>query len=225
MTISPADFAAMPRRTPTEIAEEVYQARRERATRRYPDTVGPAGIAIPDPRTAWRVSTDGKLLARIIHAAFAAHGASILTPERDAALGETLATALAEAFPPSDMIVLRRYGLARVKGNTHVDLSRALIDLNLGGQRTIVLPEPMLLPNLGASFHIDRGSGLPLPEAQLSYFDDLAAIHRIRVAEFENAQHWPGRFKVATGRWPFWREIEARWPRIAAWMARERASA
>ncbi|ARR55360.1 hypothetical protein HY78_18895 [Rhizorhabdus wittichii DC-6] len=208
----------MPRRTATEMAEEVYQARHERAGRRYPDTVGPAGVPIPDPRTGYRVSTDPKLLARIIRAAFVAHRASILTPERDAALADTLAAALAEAFPPSDMIVLRRYGLASVKGRTSVELGRF-------GYEPVELPEPMALPNGKGAFHTGSGSGLPLPEAALSYFDDRAAIEAVKVPEFENAQHWPGRFKVKTGRWPFWREIEAAWPRVAAWMAKERAAA
>lgn len=218
MTISPADFAAMPRRTPTEMAEEVYQARRERATRRYPDTVGPAGIPLPDPRTGWRVSTDGKLLAAIIHAAFAAHRATILTPERTAALAETLATALAREFPPSDMMVLRRYGFAGIMGRTFVEIGHY-------GQQAVELPEPMILPKGRGVFHTGSGTGLPLPEEALSYFDDRAELEDIKTPEFKNAQHWPGQFKVATGRWPFWREIEAAWPRIAAWMAQERAAA
>lgn len=216
MTISPADFAAMPRRTPTGMAEEVYQAKR--AVRRYPDTVGPSGIAIPDPRSGWRVSTDDKLLGRIIRAAFAAYRASILTPERDAALADTLAAALAEAFPPSDMIVLRRYGLASVKGRTFVDIGYR-------GHHTVELVEPMLLPDGRGFFQTGSGSGLPLPEAARSYFDDRAAIEAIKTPEFGDAQHWPGRFKVNTGRWPFWREIEAAWPRVAAWMAKEREAA
>nr|WP_053000372.1 hypothetical protein [Sphingomonas sp. Y57] len=214
MTISRADFAAMPRRTATEMAEEVYQARHERAARRYPDTVGPAGVPIPDPRSGWRVSTDDKLLARIIRAAFAAYRASILTPERDAALADTLA----EAFPPSDMIVLRRYGLAGVKGRTFVDIGYR-------GHHTVELVEPMLLPDGRGFFQAGSGSGLPLPEAARSYFDDRAAIEAIKTPEFGDAQHWPGRFKVKTGRWPFWREIEPAWPRVAAWMAKEREAA
>lgn len=218
MTLSRAQLAAMPRRTPTDMAEEVYQAHRERASRRYPDTVGPAGFPIPDPRTGWRVSTDGKALALIIRAAFVAYRASILTPERDAALADTLAEALAQAFPPSDMVVLRNYGLAAVRGRTSVELGRY-------GLQIIDLPEPMLLPNGKGAFHTGSGSGLPLPEAALSYFDDRAAIEAVRAAEFGNAQHWPGQFKVKTGRWPIWREIEAAWPRLAAWMAKERAAA
>lgn len=215
MAISRAELASMPRRTPTQIAEEAYQA--SRATRRYADTVGPAGMPIPDPRTAWRATTDGKLLQRIIRAAFADYRASIITPEREAAMADILAEALAVAFPPSDMMVLRRYELAGVRGRTSVELGRF-------GFKTVELPEPMLLPNGKGSFHTGSGSGLALPAAAMPFFDDSAAVDDLKTPEFMNAQHWPGQVKAREQRWPFWREIEAAWPRIGAWMAKERAA-
>jgi len=220
MALTPAQLAAMPRRTPTEIAEDAYQA--SRPIRRHPDIVGPAGVPIPDPRTAWRVTTDPKLLDRILRAAFADHRAAILTGARHAAMAEALADALVRDFPPSDMIVLRRYGLADVRGRTFVDMGRY-------GQRTVELPEPLLLPNGKGGFHTGGRpsalSSLPLPEAALPFFDDLAALEDAKGPEFMDAHHCPGQFKLREGRWPTWGEIEAAWPRIGAWMAQERAAA
>lgn len=216
MVLSRAQLAAMPRRTPTQIAEEAYQA--SRGTRRYADTVGPAGIPIPDPRTGWRATSDGKLLQRIIYAAFVDYRASIITPEREAAMADILAEALAVAFPPSDMMVLRRYDLAAVRGRIAVELGRA-------GFKMVELPEPILLPNGKGSFHTGSGSGLPLPAAAMPFFDDTVAIDDLKTPEFMNAQHWPGQVKSREQRWPFWREIEAAWPRIGAWMSAQRVSA
>lgn len=215
MAMSRAQQAAMPRRTPTEIAEEAYQA--ARAVRRYADATGPAGIPIPDPRTAWRVTSDGKLMARIVRAAFADYRASILSPERERALVELLGAELEKAFPPSDMMVLRQYDFASVVGRTFVDLGRY-------GHQTFELVEPMLLPKGKGSFHTGEGPGLPLPEGALSYFDDRAAVEDVKAPDFMNAIHWPGQQKAREGRWPFWREIEAAWPRVAAWMAAQRAA-
>ena len=216
MAISRAQQAAMPRRTPTQIAEEAFQA--SRPGRRHADVTGPAGIPIPDPRAAWRVTSDPKLLGRIARAAFAAYRASIVTPEREAALADMLAAALEKAFPASDMMVLRRYELASVRGRTFVELGRY-------GYRTIELPEPMLLPNGKGSFHTGQGSGLPLPEGALAFFDDSAAVEDLKTGGFMNAVHGPGQFKVREGRWPFWREIEDEWPKVGAWIAAQRAAA
>lgn len=207
--------ADMRKITPSGYAEEAYQA--SRTVKRYPDVTGPAGVPIPDPRTPWRASTDPKLLARICRAAFAAFKADILSPARKAAMAEALAEALAAAYPPSDMAVLRRYDLAGVRGRTSVEMGRY-------GYQAIELRDPMLLPNGKGGFHTGAGSGLPLPEAALPYFDDLAMVEDTS-PEFMNAQHWPGQFKVREGRWPLWRQIEAGCPRISAWMAKERTGA
>jgi hypothetical protein len=218
MVLSRAQMAAMPRRTPTQIAEEAYQAAQPRRAV-APDVVGPSGLLLPNPAGVYVASRHEKLLGQIVRAAYKEWQATVAPPELEAVAAAALHDALLKRWPQADMEVFRRYGKAHVGGHTYIEAGRY-------GSWRVTLPEPMLLPNGEAGFRTsERGSGDPVPEKALPWCDAIAKALDAKTPEFLNAQHWPGQFKAREKRWPLWREIEAAWPRIAEWLAGERASA
>lgn len=208
--------ADMRKITPSAYAEEAYQA--ARAGRAYPAVVGPAGIAIPDPRQRFRSTIDPKLLTTITRAAQADLQRELQSKEREVAMVAALAVALEAHFVPADMEILRRYGCAEVTSSVSVELGRY-------NWRTYTMADPMLLPPQKGGhprFRTSEGiTGLPLPEATLPWFDDLAVVEDAR-KEQDKIWLWPGQHKVAHGELPTWAQLAAAWPRIGAWMAAQR---
>lgn len=213
------DPATLPRRTPSQIAEDAYQATRP-APRRLPAIKGPAGIEIPDPRSVYRSTVEQSLLGDIAAAAFKAWEIDQLPPRWTAAVTAALAENVRLRFPPAKMIVLREFGFARPMDALFVELG--------GGQAAVRLniDPPMDLPQPATNFRISPlGSGEPLPPEHLPYFDKVVEVRRAKGLSFFGAVNWPGQFKVKQQRWPAWAEIEAAWPMIGAWMAAQRAAA
>ena len=209
--------AGMRKITPSGYGEEAYRA--AHPVRRYADFTGPAGILIPDQRTTFRATSDPKVLSQIALAAVADFRAAVLPQSYRDATAEALASVLRAKYPPADMEVLRRYGLASVRGRLFIEMGR------YGAQR-LELPDPVLLPNGAATFRTSTiGSGDIVPDGQMAFFDDLAAAIDAERDDFMNVRHWPGQFKVREGRWPVWGQLEAMWPRISAWMAAQRGGA
>ncbi len=209
--------ADLRRITPSAYGEEAYQARLSKA---YPAVAGPAGLAIPDQRQAFRSTIDPKLLSAIARAAQAAFRAETLSDEKRMAMEAALTEAIAAAYPADDMLVLRRYQLASVTSRVSVNVGRY-------GFIWIDLPEPVALPQAKgvATFRTNEAdTGIDLPDGALPWIDGLAAAEDGR-KEVELIQGWPSQFKAREGRWPRWGEITAAWPRLGAWMAQQRAGA
>lgn len=216
MTLTAAQLAAMPRVTPTQLSEEAYQARPGKS---YPTTTGPAGIALPDRRQAFRPSRDPALATTIGRAAYGAFRRRVLSPEREAGVAAAIGAHLTAKYPVADMEVLRRYGLASVCGAVRVDMGI------MYRHRVLQLPDPLLLPNGADRFRTDpKNVGEDLPPDQLTFFDDVAATIAAE-RDFMAIQTWPSSFKAREGRWPRWSEIETGLPCIGAWMASEREQA
>lgn len=202
--------------TPSGIAEASYQAGRGR---RYADKAG-----LPDPRRAWKPDADPVILSAILRRAFDAHLEQLLPLADRAEIALQLDADLDRRFPADDMVVLDRYGFAR-----QIDSAGVLV----GGAQPMwfALPRSRRVPNArDRSDHLFTAIGpaslvVPLvPEHLLGAFEAVVAAHGYRHDQFVMAAAWPADFHFKRKRRPTWAEIEATFPRIGAWMAKQRAS-
>lgn len=209
----------MHRVTPTQLAEEAYQASLAK-----PMAMGPAGIAIPQARSIYRKTVDGPLLTSIHKAAYTAHRLRRLPPAALARGAEILRADLLQRFPPADMTVLERYGLAKSCDSGIVRLNTATYDNPWYPE----FREPVTIPDKAACWGAEMGGAYPVtdalvPDAVLPLLETMVDLARERREKFEAVTMWVSRFRTDKGRFPFWREIEEGFPLIGQWLAAQRA--
>lgn len=215
MTISVAEFNAMPRVTPTELAERTYQA--ARAPRMAP---GPSGLDVPPARAAFRMTVDGQLLDRISKTAIGALHRKTLREDDVRRVREALLEDIERRYPADDMAVLARYGAAKPHEMLIVQVRAAQRPYRLDLETPVDLPSGahgFTLP--GVMQHTPV-----VPDVTMWFFDKLQELDEIRFAYtgVSGVTTWPAKFKRAEGRPPMWLEIEAAFPIIGAWLADER---
>jgi len=186
---------------------------------------GPSGVPIPSASATYRKHEQG-LLKDIAKAAWEADLVAIRTPE---AVDHATAVLLADIdrrFPPADMAVLARYGCAEAASTVGVGFSSA-VDAYISPLHLAIAPRA--LPYRGGWFNAaldpdaPKSKDAPVPDELLPWLRRYAGHELARRPDYLDAVHWPGQLKAREKRWPRWAEIEAQFPRIGAWLARERA--
>ncbi|MGN6121687.1 MAG: hypothetical protein ACTHOJ_01895 [Sphingomonas oligoaromativorans] len=213
MTLTQAQLNAMPRVTPTGLAEQRYEASR---AREYPN--GPAGVPVPPAGAAFRMTIDGPLLDKIGRTALGAHERETVTELDQAATVDVLIEDIRRRLPPADMAVLERYGFASVA-------TMLFINLPDGQTSRLPLAAAMMLTREGNRFTTIIGAPgaiAPIPEATRPFFDKVIAVEAQRT-RLRRIASWPVGFKNRVGRPPRWDEIEAEWPVVGKWLAAQRA--
>jgi len=214
--MSRAEFAAMPRVTPTGLAEARYAETEAHRAKMMPR--GPAGLAIPHPRSVYRPTIEATLLGKMREAAIKDRTSTQLPEDVRAAAGAALLDALHRRFPPEEMTVLERWGFAWPHRNI------AIRDPEYG-QEYVELPEPCLLPKGGSPTFVAAvaypESEMQIPEGAVGYFRSLREISLLAVRG-AGATAWAMRFRREQERYPRWEEIEAAWPLIGEWLADQR---
>jgi hypothetical protein len=216
--LSQAEYAALHWTTPTALSEATYQ--RNHAPKARPTTRGPAGIEIPDPRSAYRKTVDGPVLNKIIDAAYRAHIATLTPPAEKIAVGEALRDFLVTMFPPADMAILRRYGKTS-------DLHAISVSGGRLPYYRIDLAQPVTVPEREGAFRFpgDRGTAHVVPDALLPFFDRVVEGIDCKTRDFINALSWPGQYHATHPTYPTWAEIAEAWPLIGVWMQGQRDAA
>jgi hypothetical protein len=208
VTISAADFNALPRVTATEIAERTYAASVARRSAK-------AASLLPDPRALYRPTIDAQALRSHAERAFDAHElAEVPRSDRDLA-SAAIAGCIDALFPPADMEILARYGAAAATDLIHVLLAdRRNFDLAM---------DPRLLPS-GANMYearMESDGRRPVPDLTLPLFDRIVEL-RLERKSLVVLFGWPAAFKRHHERWPRWKEIEQHWPILGRYLAGRR---
>jgi hypothetical protein len=216
MVLSTAKLNSMPKVTPTELSEATYQ--RTHAPKRMID--GPAGLPVPYPRAAYRMTQDPELLRRITTTALGEHQRRMMTDADREKLVAILLADVERRYPQADMVVLERYGFAKPR--------EALFVATRGHKRMyrIDLPETVVLPAAAVEM-VMPGVGRvadPVPDAALCFFDIIEQVDALRsdLLGVRPITDWPVRFKKNEGRPPIWAEIEAAFPLVGKWLAGQR---
>lgn len=211
MTITAAELAAMPRTTPTTLAEARY------ASRGKPMPVGQSGLQVPAPRTVYRPTVDGPLLDKIARTAFGAYERTELPLWEREQIAALLVQDIDQRVPLAHREILALYGHAK-------DSSTLVITLSGPVWFRLEMAAPALLT---AELHRfttvpDALSTVPrVPEAAVTFFERVSDVERLR-RDVRRIAGWPSQFKVKERRWPRWEEIEAAWPLVGRWLAAER---
>lgn len=206
--------------TPTEWAEEAYQAKLKQGR---PMPIGPEGLPVPNTMAVFRKTIDGALLQSIATRAYITWCKRELPESETRRVAEALKRELIRRFPPADMEVLGRYILAELTSRTMIELAT-----RESGEKPlwIELGAEILTPIKGSRFSMDMGTRYPLahypvPADVEGYCRKVVELRRAR-RDFDNAIHWPGQFHVAKARWPKWIEIERQFPLIGEWLEEQR---
>jgi len=212
-------FIPTRRLTPTQIANDTFVVSRARKV--WPEVKGPSGIMIPDPRSPYLAKTDGPVLTRIERAAFEAW-ARVQTPiEWEDRITAALLADVRGRFPCADMAVLKRYGFTIETRKLYVEMGARY------PARSFCLAEPIDIPQPATRFTTtDSDRTAHVPEEHLPFFDTIAEVEDARRAISVNgATGWVSRFKGTSGVYPTWGAIGEEFPRIGAWMEKQREGA
>jgi hypothetical protein len=203
--LTPAELAAMPRTTPTALAEASYAAR----GRPTADARGP--LIAPPLRGVFRPTLDGSLLRRIGDAAVDAFERRKLPAADVAAMAAALSADLLERFPADEMAILEKWGFAWSRETVWVRLSS-------DARYSARLPVGLVIPKAASTDYSAEVTehAFPVPPVTTHFFAlaDEAAVARAAVKS--RLLSWPTQFKRNEGRQPRWEEIAADWPLIAA---------
>lgn len=211
--LTQAELNAMPRRTPTGIAEEGLQ----RLARTLP--VGPSGLPIPRAKAMYRPS-ESDLLSKIHRTAFGAYERKVLPWEEIQRAAAVLVADIEKRYPHAEMAVLEKYGHAKPHN---------FLDISLGNhlRYKMELAEPVVMVAAAACFTIApiRNTGVALVPDSLRTFMTRAQDLEQERADMRfgtGVTAWPQTFRRRTQRFPRWQEIEDAWPIIGNWLADER---
>jgi hypothetical protein len=215
------ELNSLQRVTPTGYAEEAYQAKLKQ---NRPMPRGPSGLPVPAASAIFRPTADPAILKQLLKAAGAAYEATQLSEEANARFRLAITDELKRIWPPADMLVLERYGFARpVKSAT------VLLNTTDPGEKPVYvdLPTAVLMPEQGHALGCELGGRYPtkVPSVPAAAVDHCRSIARTRSQcrhLAQEAQRFPGQFKVRTGRWPRWIEIEREFPPLGTFLAAER---
>lgn len=213
--LSQAELNAMPRRTPTGIAEATF----ERLARAMP--VGPAGLPIPRGRAMYRPS-EAELLSKIWRTAFGAYERKVIPWEQVQRIASILVADIERRYPTADMKVLQKYGHAREFTKLDVSLPRHL-------HFTVDLPETIVTIGKAICFSVNPIPGTDValvPESTLEFFNRVTDLEQERSdMRFGTGavSKWVTDYRRLHHRMPRWEEIEDTWPVIGNWLADERA--
>ena len=209
-------FAPTRRRTPTQIANEAYEASRVRKV--WPEITGPAGIAIPDPRSPYRATVDGPALAQIERASFEAWARTQIPLDWEDRVTAGLLVDVFTRFPAADMAVLKRYGFTISTQYLYVQMGARYPSYRLHLREAVDLPQPA---TLFTTTDCDRTAHVPAEH--LEFFDMVAEVHDARMAlKVTGAATYVQRIKGQSGVYPTWGAIGSEFPRIGAWMTFQR---
>lgn len=205
--LTPAEFSAMPRTTPTALAEASYAARGRPAA----NAGGP--LIAPPLRAVFRPTLDGPLLRRIGDTAVDAFERRKLPAVDVAAMAAALSADLLERFPAAEMAILEKWGFAWSREMIWVRLSTS-------GRYCVRLPVGLSIPKAASTDYSAEITefAFPVPPVTATFFALADEVAEVRGAMKRRLLDWPAQFKRKSGgRQPRWEEIAAGWPLIAAW--------
>lgn len=215
------ELNSLQRVTPSQAAKAAYHAARSGPA----GPVGRAGVSIPPSRALFRATIDGPLLRQIAGLAYAAYCSRELVEADHLAAATELHADIERRYPPADMEVLARYGLARSSEVISIGIDFPKRDERF---HRINLLQPVMLPSSVGSFRMTFEGAIPLSatapevgEGLHGYFNKVVAVRHAK-RSFDQAASFPAEFKREHGRGARWADIERAFPEIGTWLAEQR---
>lgn len=196
--------------------------------------IGPAGLQIPFERGVYRPTIEEQLLGRIIGRAFGDWAAAQLPDSWRDQVIEIVSADIDRRFPAEDRTVLKRHGFTAPTDRFHVHvrggfwMSHRAVDFDMLESRDLPHRVTWYAADVGepgngpSKSRFGSADDPQVPASALPYFRKWDEVMHAERDQFRHAISYPSQFKGKNKRWPLWGEIEAAWPRLAAWLDGQR---